>query len=179
MIKLRILEVCVSIVQFYHDGKGLLFGTMTAAVVMPYVSFGTWDLAKRRMISLICLGAIVAAFVIILTLLYTESYPNCRLFIDLAWSRSCNPAFAVLLIASTTQLVCVQITTKTTTRSNFEKYQLSNLGVKRWFEQVSSTCLAASHQRHAIPETLSIESNRLQHRQTQVIFAFCHFRWPS
>lgn len=57
---------------------GLLFGILSSIVFLPHISFDGWALARRRLVSLICLVGIVGLFIIMLSLLYTETYPTCR-----------------------------------------------------------------------------------------------------
>lgn len=56
---------------------GFGFGVLSAIVFLPYITFGKWDAARKRTLLVICLPAIVAGFVIFLSIFYTNKLRKC------------------------------------------------------------------------------------------------------
>eukprot|EP00051_Salpingoeca_urceolata_P003858 m.61175 g.61175 ORF g.61175 m.61175 type:complete len:628 (-) comp13188_c0_seq1:140-2023(-) len=70
--------------NFSHVG-GFLFGTLSAIVFLPYITFGTWDALRKRCLLLLCLPLLVVSMLVLLVVFYevqgTDFCPNCK-YID-------------------------------------------------------------------------------------------------
>lgn len=58
---------------------GLLFGVVSAIIFVPYITFGTWDACRKRILLIICLPLLIALFVAGFVTFYVIRNPNfCR-----------------------------------------------------------------------------------------------------
>ena len=74
--------ICNSECEYPHKflfSGGLLFGVVSAIIFVPYITFGTWDACRKRILLIICLPLLIALFVAGFVTFYVIRDPNfCR-----------------------------------------------------------------------------------------------------
>ena len=74
--------ICNSECEYPHEflfSGGLLFGVVSAIIFVPYITFGTWDACRKRILLIICLPLLIALFVAGFVTFYVIRDPNfCR-----------------------------------------------------------------------------------------------------
>jgi len=66
---------CRYIVNFVVVG-GLLFGVPTAIVFVPYITFGKWDAARKRILLVVCVPLVFVMFLVAFLTFYLIRTPD-------------------------------------------------------------------------------------------------------
>ncbi|EGD75686.1 hypothetical protein PTSG_07804 [Salpingoeca rosetta] len=80
LIVIIVLAFAIGILPYvdnYSHIGGFLFGMLAALAFLPHITFGTRDKAKKHLLSILALGGIVAAFVVLFTIFYAATIPGC------------------------------------------------------------------------------------------------------
>lgn len=57
---------------------GFVFGVLSALVFLPYITFGRWDAARKRILLVVGIIGVIMLMILWNVLLYTNSFNNCE-----------------------------------------------------------------------------------------------------